>query len=59
VEIKDTACVACTKQIRIQTGAAKNAGRESVLITGSRTRITKQTDEAFDRIEFRDDLGPQ
>ncbi|MBR7745038.1 RHS repeat-associated core domain-containing protein [Undibacterium baiyunense] len=59
VEIKDAACVACTKQVRIQTEAAKASGKESVLVTGQKTHVTKPAEKAFDRIIRRDDLGPQ
>jgi hypothetical protein len=43
VEIKDTAYVSGTRQIRIQTEAAKISGRESILITGMKTRISRKT----------------
>lgn len=59
IEIKDCIGVSCTKQIRIQTGAAKASGRESVLVTGTKTKVTKPAERAFDRIIRRDDLGPQ
>jgi len=59
IEIKDTECVTCTKQIRIQTEAAKASGRESELITGTNTRVNEQTERAFTRVIRRDDLGPQ
>lgn len=59
IEIKDAACVSCTKQVRIQTKAAKEAGRESVLVTGSKTRISDNAKKAFDKIIERGDLGPK
>ena len=59
IEIKDTLCVSCTKQVRIQTEAARASGRESVLITGERTHVTSQAERAFDRVIRREDLGPQ
>ena len=59
IEIKDTICVSCTKQVRIQTDAARKAGRESVLITGTGTRVSGPANRAFDRVIRRDDLGPQ
>ncbi|QEW05721.1 type VI secretion system tip protein TssI/VgrG [Nitrincola iocasae] len=59
IEVKDCKSVACTRQVRIQTEAARQSGRESVLVTGERTHVTPQTREAFDRIIRRDDLGPQ
>ena len=59
VEIKDSARVSGTRQVRIQTDAARASGRESVLVTGTNTHVTKQADEAFDRVIRRDDLGPE
>lgn len=59
IEIKDTVCVSCTKQVRTQTDAAREAGRESVLITGSKTRVSGPARRAFDDIIRRDDLGPR
>lgn len=48
-----------TKQIHIQTKAARDAGRKSVLITGSNTRVYEPARKAFDEILTRDDLGPK
>jgi RHS repeat-associated protein len=59
VEVKDTLSVTLTKQLRIQTQAAKAAGRESVLVTGKNTHVSEPAQRAFDRIIRRDDLGPQ
>jgi len=59
IEIKDCIGVSCTKQIRIQTGAAKASGRESVLVTGRNTKVSGPAERAFDDIIRRDDLGPQ
>ena len=59
IEIKDSVCVACTRQVRIQTEAARQSGRESVLITGPRTHVTRPAARAFDRIIRRPDLGPR
>ena len=59
IEIKDTLCVSCTRQIRIQTDAARASGRESILITGEKTHVTPQARETFDTIIRRSDLGPQ
>ena len=58
VEIKDTLCVSCTRQVRIETDAAAASGRRSVLVTGTNTRVTPQAEDAFDEIIRRDDLGP-
>ena len=59
IEIKDCISVACTKQIRIQPHAARASGRESVLITGERTRVAPRAEKAFDKIIRRTDLGPK
>ncbi|MEZ5307877.1 MAG: hypothetical protein R2684_12100 [Pyrinomonadaceae bacterium] len=60
IEIKDCISVACTRQIRIQTDAARASGREPLLITGERTHVTQQAREAFNNnIIRRSDLGPQ
>ena len=59
VEIKDAACVSCTAQIRIETGAASATGRQSVLVTGTNTHVTGPARRAFDEIITRGDLGPQ
>lgn len=59
IEIKDTLSVSRTAQIRIETDAARAAGRESVLITGERTCVSGPCANAFDRIIRRSDLGPQ
>lgn len=59
VEIKDAARVARTSQVRIQTEAARNSGRESVLITGEKTCVSGPCARSFDRIIRRSDLGPQ
>lgn len=59
VEIKDTSYVSLTQQLRIETEAARVAGRESVLITGEKTIISGPASRAFDTIIRRPDLGPQ
>ena len=59
VEIKDTKGVSLTGQLRNHTRFAKDSGRKSVLITGENTRVTKNVDRAFDKIERQSDLGPQ
>ena len=59
IEIKHTLSVSRTQQIRIQTDAARAAGRESVLITGERTCVSGPSAQAFDRIIRRSDLGPK
>jgi len=59
IEIKDALSVSLTKQLEIQTTAAREAGRESVLITGAGTRIFGPVERAFDNILRRTDLGPR
>ena len=57
IEIKDTLRVNQTRQIWIQTEAAEQAGRKSILITGERTCVSGPCEEAFDQIIRRSDLG--
>jgi hypothetical protein len=59
IEVKDSAYVSGTRQIRIQTEAAKISGRESILITGTKTRISRYVWKSFDQIIQRSDLGPK
>ena len=59
VEVKDTARVSATTQVRIQTQAAAASGRQSVLVTGEKTTVTGPAQQQFDRIIRRSDLGPQ
>lgn len=59
VEIKDTARVSATSQVRIQTDAAAASGRQSVLVTGTNTQVTSPAARRFDQIIRRDDLGPR
>jgi hypothetical protein len=59
VEIKDSAYVSRTPQVRIQTDAARASGRQSVLVTGEETRVTGPASRAFDLIIRRPDLGPR
>jgi hypothetical protein len=59
IEIKDAAYVSGTRQVRIQTEAAEFSGRESILITGTKTRISARVLEIFDQIIRRSDLGPK
>jgi hypothetical protein len=40
IEIKDAAYVSATRQLQIQTEAAKISGRESILIIGTKTKIS-------------------
>ena len=41
VEIKDSINVSLTRQLRIQTQAAREAGRESILVTGENTCVSR------------------
>jgi len=59
VEIKDSARVSLTRQLRIQTEAARNAGQQSVLVTGDKTCVSGPCSRAFDQVIRRPDLGPQ
>jgi RHS repeat-associated protein len=59
LEIKDSKVVNRTKQIRIQTGAAQESQRQSVLVTGTKTQISGPAQKSFDKIIQRPDLGPQ
>ena len=58
IEIKDTKRVSFTRQLEILAEAAQESGRKSVLITGAKTHVSKNTREKFDVIR-RKDLGPQ
>ena len=59
LEVKDTKVVNRTKQIGIETDAAKASGQQSVLVTGSKTQISGPAQKSFDTIIKRPDLGPQ
>jgi hypothetical protein len=59
IEIKDVARVDLTTQLRIQTEAARASGRQSVLITGLHTHVSKPVEATFDVIIRKPDLGPQ
>lgn len=59
VEVKDCCTVSATRQVRIQTDAARASGRESVLVTGTNTNVRGPAQRRFDQIIRRDDLGPQ
>jgi hypothetical protein len=50
IEIKDAAYVSGTRQVRIQTEAAELSGRESILITGTKTRISAKVWELLIRL---------
>jgi hypothetical protein len=59
LEIKDALRVNRTRQVRIQTEAAASSGRQSVLVTGLNTQVSRQAQEAFDQLIRRADLGPR
>lgn len=59
LEVKDSAVVNRTKQIRIQTDVAKASERESVLVTGTKTQVSGPAQQSFDKVIRRVDLGPQ
>lgn len=59
VEVKDATNVSLTRQLQIQTGAAKASGRESILITGENTCVSGPCAKAFDQVIRRPDLGPR
>ena len=59
VEIKDAAEVSLTRQLRIQTEAARASGRESVLVTGENTCVSRACSRAFDTVIRRPDPGPR
>jgi hypothetical protein len=59
IEIKDATRVDLSRQLRIETEAARAAGRQSVLITGENTCVSGPCTRAFDQIIRRRDLGPQ
>ncbi len=58
VEVKDTKAVYRSKQARIQTEAAAESGRTSVLVTGRNTCVSGPCENAYDVVIRRDDLGP-
>jgi hypothetical protein len=59
VEIKDSAYVSATRQLRIQAEAAATSGRQSILITGTKTKVSRKVWALFNQIIQRYDLGPQ
>ena len=59
VEIKDAKSVSLTTQLRVQTDAARDAGRRSLLVTGINICVSSPCEEAFDEIIRRTDLGPR
>ncbi|MFT6426581.1 MAG: hypothetical protein ACJAYH_001106 [Celeribacter sp.] len=58
VEIKDAKRVTDSKQARNQHAVAKERGVESVLVTGTNTRVSPKAEDRYGRVDRRDDLGP-
>jgi hypothetical protein len=58
-EIKDTQRVTDSRQLRIQSEAARNSGRENVLVTGENTRASPAAERLFDRVIRFPWLGPK
>lgn len=59
IEIKDTKVVTATKQLRIQSEAARASGRSPVLVTGTNSKVNSKAEGLFDAIIRRDDIGPK
>jgi hypothetical protein len=57
IEVKDTQRVCCTPQIATQRQGAQATGREHVIVTGTKTKVSKPAQEGSTVIR-RDDLGP-
>ncbi len=57
VEVKDTQRACDTCQMKIQREAAQASGREHVVVTGTKTKVSKPL-ETNSTIIRRDDLGP-
>ena len=57
-EIKDTKIVSNTRQLRIQKGAAQQSNRTHRLITGNKTKVTKNAARNTTVVR-RKDLGPK
>jgi hypothetical protein len=58
-DIKETKRVADTKQMKAQREVAEQSGREHVVVTGEKTKVTKPMENSGSRIARRPDLGPQ
>ena len=59
VEVKDTLAVARTRQIRIETGAAQEAGQDTMLFTGVNTKVFQPAKNSFDVTVRLLNLGPK
>jgi hypothetical protein len=57
-EIKDTARLTDSAQLRAQREHAQNTGREHVVVTGANTRVS-DTVQSQSTVVRRDDLGPK
>lgn len=58
-EIKDAARVDNTRQLRIQREAATASGRQHVVQTGTRTKVSGEVEKRGSVVKRRDDLGPK
>jgi hypothetical protein len=59
VEVKSTERVSLTRQLRIETEAARAAGRSSVLVVGPQTVVSGPARDAFDMIVRLAILAPR
>ena len=58
-EIKDTARVANTRQLRIQREAATASGRSHVVVTGANTKVTPAVTQRGTEVKRLPGIGPQ
>lgn len=59
VDVKDTKRVSDTRQIRIQRQAAIDSKRKHIIITGAKTKVSKNVEQPPTKVKRRDDMGPQ
>lgn len=59
IEIKDTATVTLTRQLRIMIGAARDTGRTSLLYVGPNTEVAAEVAEGFTDVKKIEYLGPR
>ncbi len=59
VDVKDTKRVSDTRQIRIQRQAAIDSKRKHIIITGAKTKVSKNVEQPPTKVKRRDDIGPQ
>jgi len=58
-DIKDVKTLSDTKQMKAQREAAAQQGKEHVVYTGDKTKVTKPMVQSGSKIETRTDLGPK